>query len=247
MNTRTELETLLAQKITSGGADTTAEDVRDFITEFIDSALNITDDKDVAGGYQGADVTDGKINVGNGSNVATPVTPSGDISMTNAGVFTVTSIKPLFRSVSSVGNGTTVETTLRSSTISANQISTGLSEIYGVYGGIFVGSVTATRELKLYFGAGNVIFDSSALAVTANSSWTLRFNIISRSSSIVRYIIELKSEGTPSAVYTSVGELTGLDLTGDMALILTGQAAGVGAADNDIVLMINEVNYIKEP
>lgn len=34
-------------------------------------------------------LTSGKINVGNGSNVAAPVTPSADVTMTNAGAFTV--------------------------------------------------------------------------------------------------------------------------------------------------------------
>ncbi len=43
--------------------------------------------------YLSSTLADGKLLVGNGSNVATAVTPSGDVTMTNAGVFTIGSAK----------------------------------------------------------------------------------------------------------------------------------------------------------
>lgn len=140
----------------------------------------------------------------------------------------------------SVGNGTTVETDLYSYTTEANLLGTNGDEFDGSIGGTFVSSGTATRQLKLKF-AGTTIFDSGTLSVSTSASWVLSYSIIRVSSTVIRYRINLSTQGAALSAYTSVGELTGLTLSSTNILKITGQAAGVGAASNDIVAMNGDV------
>ena len=85
--------------------------------------------------------------------------------------------------------------------------------------------------------------DSGALTLTLSSAWTVYITIIRVSSSVVRYTISMTTEGAALAAYTSVGEVTGLTLSGSNILKITGQAAGVGAATNDIVAKMGYIEY----
>ena len=105
-------------------------------------------------------------------------------------------------------------------------------------------SATATREIKVYF-AGTAIFDTGTLTISANSSWVLQVEIVRVSGSKVRYAISMTTENAALAAYTAVGELTGLTLSGTNILKITGQAAGAGAASNDIVAVLGTVAYLK--
>lgn len=148
----------------------------------------------------------------------------------------------LFTHFADVGNGTTVETDLYSDTIAAGQLSVNGQRLEGEYGGIFVSSATATREIKLYFG-GTAIFDTGALTLSLSSAWTLYATIIRVSATVVRYMISFTTEGAALSAYTATGELTGLTLSATNVLKITGQAGGVGAATNDIVAKLGAVDF----
>ncbi len=155
------------------------------------------------------------------------------------------SFKPagsLFNHFTDAGNGTTVETDLYSDTIAAGQLATNGDKLGAAYGGVFVSSGTATREIRLYF-AGTALFDTGALTLSLSSAWTMYVEIIRVSASVVRYMISLTTQGAALAAYTAAGELTGLTLANTAIIKVTGQAAGVGAASNDIVAKMGYVRF----
>lgn len=143
-----------------------------------------------------------------------------------------------------VGNSTTTETDLDSYTVPASGTFGNLAAngdfLEAEYGGVFVSSATATRQVKIYFG-GTAVFDTGALTLSLSAAWTAYVTITRVSSSVVRYMISLTTEGAALAAYTAVGELTGLTLSNTNILKVTGQAAAVGAATNDIVFKIGNV------
>jgi len=147
-----------------------------------------------------------------------------------------------FDHFANVGNSGTSETDLYSDTLDANFFDVNGASCAASYGGVFVSSATATRQIKIYF-AGTVIFDTGALTLSLSSAWTVYVELIRVSSTVVRYMVSLTTQGASAAAYTSVGELTGLTLTGTNILKITGQAAGVGAATNDIVAQMGKVRY----
>lgn len=140
----------------------------------------------------------------------------------------------------SVGNSGTAETDLYTYTTEANLLGTNGDNIEWEYGGVFVSSATATRQVKLYFG-WTVIFDTGALTLSLSSARKVDFNIVRVSNTVVRYMISLTTQGAALAAYTATGELTGLTLSSTNILKITGQASGVGAASNDIVAMVGTV------
>lgn len=145
-----------------------------------------------------------------------------------------------------VGNSGTSETDLYTDSMPANLLSTNKDRIQARYAGEMVNSATATRQVKVYFG-GSSIFDSGALALSAASDWDIDILIIRVSSSVVRYSVKLGLTGAPLSLYTSVGELTGLTLGNANILKITGTAAGVGAATNDIVAKLGTVEWKSAP
>ena len=149
----------------------------------------------------------------------------------------------LFDHFANAGNSTTTETDLYSDTIAAARLATNGDKLRAEYGGTFVSSATATRQVKLYFG-GTAIFDTGTLTLSLSSAWTMYATVQRVSSSVVRYMISMTTEGAALAAYTAVGELTGLTLANTQVMKITGQAAGVGAATNDIVAMLSHVIFI---
>jgi hypothetical protein len=148
----------------------------------------------------------------------------------------------LFTHFADQGNSTTTETDLYSDTIAAGQLTTNGDKLEVEYGGVFVSSGTATRELKIYFG-GTQIFDTGALTISLAAAWTAYTTITRVSASIIRYMISLTTEGAALAAYTAVGELTGLTLSNTNILKVTAQAAGIGASSNDIVAKLGSIIY----
>lgn len=141
-------------------------------------------------------------------------------------------IKEFFTSVGNVGTG---EDDLYTYTTEASILNTNGDEIEGSFGLELIDSAgTATRQVKLWFG-GTAIFDTGALTITGNSDAVINFTIVRVSATVVRYRVTLTTQGASLAAYTSVGELTGLTLSNTNILKLTGEAAGIGAASNDIV------------
>lgn len=145
----------------------------------------------------------------------------------------------LFESFSDVGNGTTVETDLHTYTTPVSTLAINGEKILSNYSGTFVSSGTATRQIKVYFG-GTVIFDTGAITISSTSSWDIKTKIIRVSATVIRYSVTLTTQGASLSAYTSVGELTGLTLSNTNILKITGQAAGVGAATNDILLKLSD-------
>lgn len=152
-------------------------------------------------------------------------------------------INPLFDHYTSVGNVTTSETTLYSDTIAANALSNNGDKLSAEYGGTFVDSGTATRQIKIYFG-GTAILDTGALTLTLASAWTIYVTIVRVSSSVVRAMVSLTTEGAALAAYTQYTQITALTLTNTQILKITGTAAGVGAATNDIVGTMGNVTFV---
>lgn len=141
----------------------------------------------------------------------------------------------IFNAFADVGNSTTVETDLHTITLVANTFRTNGEYIDSKYSGRIVGSATATRQFKVYFG-GTAIFDSTALPFAAASSWEVNVTVLRVSSTVVRSTVTLSSQGTTLSVYQNYAETAGLTLSNTNILKITGTAAGVGAATNDIVL-----------
>ena len=142
-----------------------------------------------------------------------------------------------------VGNVTTSETDLYSYTTAAGRLANNGDKLEAEYGGSFVSSGTATRQIKIYFG-GTAIFDSGALTLSLSSAWTVYVTIIRVSSTVVRYMVSLTTQGAALSAYTAVGELTGLTLANTNILKITGTAAGVGASSNDIVAKLSSISWI---
>lgn len=151
----------------------------------------------------------------------------------------------LFDYYTNAGNGTTVETDLYTSTTAANTLRLNGEKLSIEYAGSFVSSATATRQLKLYFG-GTVIFDSGALTLSLSSQWVIYATIIRVSATVIRYLVSMTTEGAALAAYTASGEVTGLTLSNTNILKITGQAAGVGAATNDIVASMGTVAWVQK-
>lgn len=196
----------------------------------------------------------GKIFIGSVGGLAIARTISGDATLSNLGVLTLTSssiinasaFKPLFNSYATVGNSGTLETDLETDLISANQIVNAGDKIEADYAGSFVSSGTATRQIKIYF-AGTVIFDSGALTLSLSSAWTASVKIICASivGGNTRYMVSFFTEGAALASYTSVGVFTSVDYGSANIIKITGTAAGVGAANNDITIKMAIINYLK--
>lgn len=147
----------------------------------------------------------------------------------------------IFDHYADAGSSGTSETDLYSDTIPASALGTNGDKLVATYGCTLVNS-TSTKEVKVYFG-GTVIFDTGALTISASSEITIYALIIRDSSTSVRYSVSANTTGASTGTYSSVGKITGLTLSNTQILKITGQAGGVGAADNDIVAILGTVEW----
>lgn len=186
-----------------------------------------------------------RLNLTNQGLLGVGVTPSGNGQLqvkagSGSGIAKVGGV--IFDHYVDAGNTTTTETDLYSDTIPASTVGTNGDKLSAEYGGVYVSSATATRQIKIYFG-GTVVFDTGALTLSLSSAWTAYVSIIRVSSTVIRYMISFATEGAALAAYTATGELTGLTLSNTNILKITGQAAGVGAATNDIVAKLGSIEF----
>ncbi len=152
-------------------------------------------------------------------------------------------VMDLFNHHVDAGNTGTGETDGYSDTLAAGQLATNDDKItIKEFGTSVTSAGTATRQWKKKFD-GNTIFDSTALLLSTSGDWSLVTEIIRVSSTVIRYAVTLEIDGAPLPIYKSVGELTGLTLSGTNVMLTTLQAAGVGAATNDIVETMGNVFY----
>lgn len=141
----------------------------------------------------------------------------------------------IFTSTTTAGNTTTTETDLFSYTTPASTLEANNGQFSGNSFGTFVASGTATRQLRVYF-AGTLIYDSAALSVSTSADWSINFVIIRKSATEVNCTVNLQTTGASGANYSKTSVLTGLTLSNTNIFKITGQAGGVGAATNDIIL-----------
>lgn len=139
----------------------------------------------------------------------------------------------LFDHYADVGSVSTTETNLYSDSIPALTLGVNGDKLTAIYGVSFVNS-TSTKRVRLYF-AGTVIFDTGALTISAASEIILNVFIIRDSSTSIRYSVNASTTGTSTATFATVGKLTGLTLSNANIMKITGQAAGAGVANNDVV------------
>lgn len=149
----------------------------------------------------------------------------------------------LFDHYANAGNVTTGETSIYNDTIPSGKLAANGDKLELKYGGVFVASATATRRIKLWF-AGVTYFDTGAIILSLSSAWTVFATIIRVDATTVRYMVSLTTEGAALASYTGVGELTSVDLSDTNSSKLTLQAAGTGAATNDIVAKLGSISYV---
>lgn len=115
------------------------------------------------------------------------------------------------------------ETDIYSSTLAANTFNKNGDKVCASWSGVYVNSVS--HELKVYF-AGTNIYDSGLLPYSAGG-WNVVAELIRVSSTVVRYSVRLTNSDSLQAFITcSVGELTGLTLTGTNILKITAYTDG---------------------
>jgi hypothetical protein len=173
-------------------------------------------------------------------NVAAPV---GNATLTVAGPVRVRAGGSIYAPVggtvfdhyADAGNAGTTETTLYSD-IAGLPNSNG-AKLTATYGVTLAPSTTATREIKVYY-SGNVIFDTGALIFSSAGKMNINVTIVVDSTTSVRYSVTASATGAPLGTYVSVGKVTGLAIYHSTVLNLTGQSAGTGAANNDIVAIL---------
>lgn len=140
----------------------------------------------------------------------------------------------IFDHFADANNGTTVETDLYSDTLIANTFATNGDKVFAQYGGTFVGDATSTQRLRVYFG-GTLIFDSGALGIgVTTASWDLSVTCVRESSSNVRCTVSLTTSFATLSAYATYTKVTGLTLTNTQILKITGTAAGITGASNQI-------------
>jgi len=151
--------------------------------------------------------------------------------------------KTLFDDFADIGNIGTGEDDLFSHTIAASQLATNGDKLTSNMAGIFVSSATATRRLKAYFG-GTLIYDSSALSLSTSSDWDMKMIVLRESSTVVRCSVTVNTTTASSAPYCQYTRITGLTLSNTNVLKITGEAAGVGAATDDIVAKLGTIVFV---
>lgn len=156
-----------------------------------------------------------------------------------SGLTNLHTTKYLAQYMSDLGSTGTSESDLYSKTLDVNALASDGDKIDAKFAGIFANS-TSTKRIIIYF-AGQAIFDSGALTITAASSWEAEIFIIRVNSSTVRCSSKLITSGAALAASANYAELTGLDFTGAIVFKLTGTSAGVGSSDNDIVAKLGSV------
>lgn len=226
MSTRTELEALLALKIKSGNSDTTAEDLRDFETEIIDSTVNKEDDANAVDGFLQID-SDSKVDV----SFIKKATPTGqylkDDGTWDSAVTSVYSVADFFTDVPNVG---TTETVLFTYNSPANQLSALGDKLLFNFSGIIT-DVSCGPQIRFYFDS-QLIFDTTAMALTAAPvSFEVSGMIIKVTSSVARSFLKFIGSDTSGNTLAQYQEVTGLDFTKINRIDMTAEATTGGNAD----------------
>lgn len=154
---------------------------------------------------------------------ATWATPSGGTSSV-----TLVDSQP-----ATVGNVSTTETTLYSFTIPANTLANDGDTYRATHTLSLLNSFgTATRELKLKLD-GSTLYDTGTLTLTGNDTVLITMTIMRDGSTTAKWSLNMESAGFGFSTQIALGS-AGPDWSTPITYALTGQAAGVGAASDDI-------------
>lgn len=143
----------------------------------------------------------------------------------------------VFHNMSQNGNAGGSESTLRNETITGNTLAQDGDSLRVHYGGTYAASVN-TKQTRVLLGT-SVLFDSTALAITAAGAWDLELEIIKTGSGTGKCIGRLNSSSltTGTATYYTTFSET---LSGDLTLSLKGTAAST----NDIVYEMSKGTFV---
>jgi hypothetical protein len=140
--------------------------------------------------------------------------------------------KLLDSSVTTTGTpASTVETDLFNTSVAASSLANNTELLDGTAAGTFAAN-TNQKQVRAYFG-GTLIFDSGALAFNSGN-WTLEWDIIRESATVVRCNIRFTTSTTVLAAYAQYTRITGLTLSNANTFKITGTGQVAVAAVNDI-------------
>lgn len=144
---------------------------------------------------------------------------------------------------SDVGNVGTGEDDLYSYTVASSTFSINGDKIEAEYVVVLASSATATRQLRAYF-AGTAVLDSTALTLASGGTAKIRLSLVRETSSVVRVTAEFTVSGIASQPVVTYTRITGLTLSSTNILKITGEAAGAGAATDDLVAKMGVVRFL---
>jgi lysophospholipase L1-like esterase len=164
---------------------------------------------------------------------------------TDDGLVTPSLFKTVASFYSNSGNTNTTESYLYSSSIPYTAWPVSGASFTADYGLSIVNS-TSTKQVRLYLGT-NMVFDSGTLTISASSAMNIRANFTRVTSSSYQYTVTANTTGASTGTYASSGSVVATDIQAPNTLLLTGAAAGVGAASNDIIARIGVVRSSPAP
>lgn len=140
----------------------------------------------------------------------------------------------VFDFYNSTGNNGTSETDLYVSSITKYVMNAVGDKIFFKFVGTYLGS-TSSKDLKVYVGTTSV-YDSTALPVSSNGSWSFSGWIVRDGATTVRVQTDLIESGATLSTPNNYLTVGGFNfLTQGFIIKVTGTASGVGAATNDVV------------
>lgn len=159
MSTRAALITLMNSKIISGSRSTTAQNVRDFETDMINSAVNKTDDADVASGYMKISSL-GRVNI----SFINKATPTGQF-LRDDGTWANAAASQTLAQVLATGNTTATNNIIVSDNdfIVLGSGSSGGLSYDTTANGILLENFTSTDYIRLDDGGGTYIKSAAGL------------------------------------------------------------------------------------
>lgn len=144
-------------------------------------------------------------------------------------------------STTTVGNSGTTETDLFSFSVPENTLRKDRESLEFWFGGTLLSHATATRQLRVKFGA-TTIFDSTAQTNTTNYEFSIRGQIIRVNATSQKSIVFLNT--TQAQLFVFADYTTSAETLSSASILkLTGQAGGVGAATNDIKFELGKVSW----
>jgi len=154
-------------------------------------------------------------------------------------------ILPLFDHYTSIGTVGSTETDLYSDTIVGSTLAADGDKLSINYAGISTGSAFL-KTIKVYFG-GTACFTAQDLVDPSTKDWRLELTIIRVSSSVIRCYGNLNSTDNIDMVHTDYTEITGLDLSANNILKITGQVPDPGPptpTDDELIATMGTVTWI---